>query len=165
MAAWDPHPRAVRGLAGGHPSTGQKTRACLLAPSQWRPLTFHGPSIHQHGLWAWVLCLPHGLPTQRPTRPMPAALQPQGGRGLASGSKPGSGIWSSGVAAGGQWRVVVPTNVGGGAARRSRPHCSRGRRGPWPRPRPKQRGPRSWRPRTEPGGRSMPVAPWLRQLQ
>ena len=55
-------------------------------------------------------------------------------RGLASGSKPGSGIWSSGVAAGGQWPVVVPTNVGGGAARRSRPHCSWGRRGPWPRP-------------------------------
>ena len=35
-------------------------------------------------------------------------------RGLASGPKPGSGIWSSGVAAGGQWPVVVPTNLGGG---------------------------------------------------
>ena len=27
-AAWDPHPRAARGLAAGHPSTGQKTLAC-----------------------------------------------------------------------------------------------------------------------------------------
>ena len=44
-------------------------------------------------------------------------------RGLASGPKPGSGIWSGGVAAGGQWPAVAPTNVGGGAAKRSRPHC------------------------------------------
>ena len=51
---------------------------CLLAAARGRPLTLHGPSIHQHGLWAWVLCLPHALATQRPTRPMPAALQPQG---------------------------------------------------------------------------------------
>ena len=63
---------------GSRASIHRAEDACLLAAAWWRPLTLHGPGIHQHGLWAWVLCLPHALATQRPTRPMPAALQPQG---------------------------------------------------------------------------------------
>ena len=58
-------------------------------------------------------------------------------KGLASGSKPGSGIWSSGVAAGGQWPAVAPINVGGGGRQAVSTSLLKGRAGTLAPPPPK----------------------------